>query len=219
VAVNYDAVAALNRARAPSQPVLFPTTNSGYGIGSREVPCTEETPLRPISLYGRTKVDAERLLLDAGNVITFRLATVFGTSPRMRLDLLVNDFTYRAVTDRFIVLFEEHFRRNYLHVQDVARVFLFGLEHFDTMKNEPYNVGLSGANLSKRELCDVIKQHVQELVVFSSDVGRDPDQRDYTVSNIKIERAGWRPATSLHEGIEELLKGYRMLAPGRHTNA
>lgn len=212
--VNFEAVVALDRLRSKSQWMLFPTTNSGYGIGEKDTYCTEETPLRPISLYGRTKVDAEQALLQSGNAITFRLATVFGMSPRMRLDLLVNDFTYRAVRDRFIVLFEEHFKRNYIHVLDVARVFLFGLENFNRLKDQPYNVGLSTANLSKRELCDAIRKHVPELVVFSSAIGKDPDQRNYVVSNEKIEKAGWRSTVSLDEGIEELIKGYRMI--GNH---
>lgn len=210
--VNLEAVLALNGIRSKHQRVLFPTTNSGYGVGEQDTYCTEETPLRPISLYGRTKVEAEQALLQSENVITFRLATVFGVSPRMRLDLLVNDFTHRAVKDRFIVLFEEHFRRNFIHVRDVAGAFLFGLEHFERLKNQPYNVGLSSANLSKRQLCEVIRRRVPELVVFSSPVGKDPDQRNYVVSNEKIEKAGWRPMVSLDEGIEELLKAYRMLA-------
>lgn len=210
--VNLEAVLALDGIRSKHQRVLFPTTNSGYGVGEQDTYCTEETPLRPISLYGRTKVEAEQALLQSENVITFRLATVFGVSTRMRLDLLVNDFTHRAVRDRFIVLFEEHFRRNFIHVRDAAGAFLFGLEHFERLKNQPYNVGLSSANLSKRELCEVIRRHVPELVVLSSPVGKDPDQRNYVVSNEKIERAGWRPRVSLDEGIEELLKAYRMLA-------
>ncbi len=218
LSVNYEAIVTLNNLRSTSQPVVFPTTNSGYGIGGKNTYCTEDTPLRPISLYGRTKVDAERVLLDTGNVITLRLATVFGVSPRMRLDLLVNDFTYRAVRDRFIVLFEEHFKRNYLHIRDAAGVFLFALEHFERLKDCPYNVGLSSANLSKRELCEVIKKHVPELVIFTSALGKDPDQRDYEVSNERIEKAGWRPTVSLDEGIEELLKGYRILNPTAFSN-
>lgn len=217
--VNLDAVVQITRCRRPGQRIVFPTTNSGYGIGEPDTHCTEETPLRPISLYGRTKADAERAVLDTGNAITFRLATVFGVSPRMRLDLLVNDFTYRAVRDRFIVLFEEHFRRNYVHIRDVASVFVFALDRFDQLKNQTYNVGLSSANLSKRELCDVIKRHVPEFAVFSSPFGKDPDQRNYVVSNEKIERAGWRATVGLDEGVEELIKGYRLLGAGAYTNA
>ncbi len=198
--------------------VLFPTTNSGYGIGEKDAYCTEESPLRPISDYGRTKVEVEKAFLDKGNAITFRLATVFGISPRMRMDLLVNDFTYRAFKDRFIVLFEEHFRRNYIHIRDVAKVFLFGIEHYDKMKGQPYNVGLSSANLTKRQLCEKIKEYVPELYLHSAPVGEDPDKRDYLVSNAKIESLGWSPDYSLDDGIKELLKGYQILKPNQFAN-
>ena len=201
------------------QRVLLPITNSGYGVGEPGKFCTEETPIRPISLYGRDKVAVEQTLLDRHpNAISFRLATVFGISPRMRLDLLVNDFTYRAYTDRFIVLFESHFKRNYLHVRDVARVFLHGLEHFDEMKGSPYNVGLSDANLSKRELCERIQAHLPSFVFVESAIGQDPDKRDYIVSNEKIERAGYRPVYSLDDGIRELIKGFAMIRNSRYSN-
>jgi nucleoside-diphosphate-sugar epimerase len=216
--VNLDAVAELNRIRSKNQWVLYPTTNSGYGVGEENAYCTEESPLRPISLYGRTKVQAEKLLLDSENVITFRLATVFGLSPRMRLDLMVNDFTYRALKDRFIVLFEENFKRNYIHIRDVASVFLFAIENFGKMKNQPYNVGLTSANLSKRELCEKIKEHIPEFAIYSSSLGKDPDQRNYIVSNEKIEKTGWKPKFSLDDGIEELIKGYRILNATNFTN-
>ena len=194
------------------QRVLLPVTNSGYGVGEAGKFCTEETPIRPISLYGRDKVEAERILLDRHPAaISFRLATVFGMSPRMRLDLLVNDFTYRACTDRFIVLFESHFKRNFIHVRDVARAFLHGIDRFDAMKGQTYNVGLSDANLSKRELCERIQQHVPAFVVHESDIGQDPDKRDYIVSNEKIERTGYRPAFTLDDGIAELVKGFAMI--------
>src|SRR5207247_7483580 len=147
--VNRDAVASISKLRSKAQMILFPTTNSGYGIGQDGIACTEDTPLRPISLYGTTKVEAEKVLLDSGEAVTFRLATVFGASARMRLDLLVNDFVYRAVNDRAVVLFEAHFKRNYIHIRDVARVFSHGLENYDAMKGRAYNVGLSDANLSK----------------------------------------------------------------------
>ncbi len=163
VSVNRDAVSLIARLRSRDQLLLLPITNSGYGVGAPGVPCTEDSPLRPLSLYGRTKVEAERIAFDSGDAISFRLATVFGASPRMRLDLLVNDFVYRAVTDRAVVLFEAAFKRNYIHVRDVADVFAHGLEHYDTMKGRPYNVGLSDANLSKRELCERIQQHVPGL--------------------------------------------------------
>jgi nucleoside-diphosphate-sugar epimerase len=209
--INLEAIRLLNRLRSDAQQVLYPCTNSGYGIGDSGVCCTEESPLKPISLYGRTKVEAERLLLDSGNVITFRLATVFGVSPRMRLDLLVNDFTLRAVRDRSIVLFESHFKRNYIHVRDVARVFLHGMENWDSMKDEPYNVGMSDCNISKRELCERIKAHVPELAIIEAPVGSDPDKRDYIVSNEKIERTGYGCAVSLDDGIRELIAAAPML--------
>ncbi|HUN65140.1 MAG TPA: SDR family oxidoreductase [Bacteroidota bacterium] len=215
---NYEAVALVNRLRSKDQRIIFPTTNSGYGIGQDGVFCTEETPLRPISLYGRTKVDAEKNLLDAGNIITFRLATVFGFSPRMRLDLLVNDFTYRAFHDRYIVLFEAHFKRNYIHIRDVAKAFLFGIDNFETMKNQPYNVGLSTANLSKMELCEKIRDQLPKFNIFVSEIGKDPDQRNYIVSNDKIEKLGYRPDHTIEMGIRELIKGFRIINNNKFAN-
>jgi len=209
--VNLDAVTLVLRARSRGQRVIFPTTNSGYGVGEDGIHCTEETPLRPVSEYGRLKVEAERQVLEASHSITLRLATAFGISPRMRLDLLVNDFVYRAVTDGFVVLFEGHFKRNYIHVRDVARAFLHGLERFDTMQGQAYNVGLSETNLSKRELCDEIKKQVPKFYVVEAEIGKDPDQRNYIVSNAKIEATGFRPQVSLQAGIAELVKGYRVV--------
>jgi nucleoside-diphosphate-sugar epimerase len=209
--INRDAILTLIRLTGKQQRILMPITNSGYGIGQQGKHCTEESELRPISLYGRTKVEAERAALGRGNAISFRLATVFGMSPRMRVDLLVNDFVYRAVNDRAVVLFESHFKRNYIHVRDVARVFIHGIDHFETMQNEPYNVGLSDANLSKYELCVKIKAHLPNFVFLEAPIGEDPDKRDYIVSNEKIERTGYRPAFSLDDGIRELIKGYRMI--------
>ena len=216
--VNHDAALTMIEKLALSQMVLFPTTNSGYGIGEKDAFCTEESPLRPISEYGKTKVELEKAFLDRGNAITFRLATVFGMSPRMRMDLLVNDFTYRAFKDGFIVLFEEHFRRNYIHVRDVAKAFIFGINNYDKMKGKPFNVGLSSANLTKRQLCEKIKEYVPELYIHSAPVGEDPDKRDYIVSNEKIESLGWRPDHTLDSGIQELLKGYKILKPNLFTN-
>jgi nucleoside-diphosphate-sugar epimerase len=216
---NRQAIADMLEHLSRDQFVLLPVTNSGYGVGEAGKFCTEETPIRPVSLYGRDKVEIERLLLDRHpSAISFRLATVFGMSPRMRLDLLVNDFTYRAVTDRFIVLFESHFKRNFIHVRDVARAFLHGLDHVDAMRGQIYNVGLSDANLSKLELCQRIQQHVPSFVVHESNIGRDPDQRDYIVSNDKIERTGYRPAFSLDDGIRELVKGFRMIRNSKYSN-
>ena len=209
--INRDAVMMLTRLASKEQRIFLPVTNSGYGIGEAGKFCTEETPLRPISLYGRTKVEAEKAVLDRGNSITFRLATVFGMSPRMRIDLLVNDFVYRAVNDRAVVLFEAHFKRNYLHVRDVARVFIHGMRNFDAMKNQPYNVGLSDANISKAELCERIRKWLPKFVYMEAPIGEDPDKRDYIVSNEKVEKTGFKPAHSLDDGIQELIKGYRMV--------
>jgi nucleoside-diphosphate-sugar epimerase len=210
--VNHDAIVDMLGMLHPSQRVLMPISNSGYGIGEAGRYCTEETPMRPISLYGRTKVDVERALLERHEqAISFRLATVFGMSPRMRFDLLVNDFTWRAVRDRFIVVFEGHFKRNYIHVRDVARAFLHGIEHFDEMRGQAYNVGLSDANLSKLELCAAIAQHVPDFVYLESAISEDPDKRDYIVSNEKLERTGFRPVHTLGAGIAELVKGCAML--------
>jgi len=216
--VNYDAHMNIVKNVSAAQKVLFPTTNSGYGIGEKDAYCTEESPLRPISEYGRTKVEVEKALLDKGNAVTFRLATVFGMSPRMRMDLLVNDFVYRAVKDRAIILFEEHFRRNYIHVRDVAKAFLFGIENYDEMRGAPYNVGLSSANLTKRQLAEKIKEYVPELYIHSAPVGEDPDKRDYIVSNEKIESLGWMPDHTLDDGIQELIKGYKIIRSNSFAN-
>ena len=216
--VILDAVKMILKLSGKDQMVIYPTTNSGYGVGEKGIHCTEETPLRPVSIYGKLKVTAENEVLDSGKGITLRLATAFGVSPRMRLDLLVNDFTYRAVYDRFIVLFEAHFKRNYIHVRDVANAFIHSLNHFDKMKNEPYNVGLSDANLSKLELCEEIKKHVPEFYFIESDIGEDPDKRDYIVSNEKIEKTGFKPQVSLSAGIRELVKGYQIIKRSQYAN-
>jgi len=210
-ATNFDAIKAILDLRSKNQAIIFPTTNSGYGIGQPGIYCTEQTPLNPLSLYGQLKAEIEKILLDEGNSITLRLATVFGISPRMRLDLLVNDFTYRAVKDRYIVLFEPHFKRNYIYIRDVAKAFIHCLNNFETMKNEPFNVGLSSANLSKLELCDEIKKQIPDLQVFVSESGQDPDKRNYIVSNEKIEGTGYKPDVSLEEGIKELIRGFQII--------
>ena len=215
---NLDAIKMLLKHRSRDHLIIFPNTNSGYGIGEKGILCTEETPMRPVTLYGRLKMEAEKSVLEAGNAIVFRLATVFGISPRMRLDLLVNDFTYRAVTDRFVVLFEAHFKRNYIHVRDVVKVFLHCLDNFDQMKNEPYNVGLSEANLSKWELCEEIKKMVPDFYFVQAKVGEDPDKRDYIVSNAKIEATGFKPDVSLQMGIAELIKGYQVIRRNQFSN-
>lgn len=216
--VNYDAQMNIVNNVSAKQKVLFPTTNSGYGIGEKDSYCSEKTSLRPISEYGRMKVEIEKAFLDKGDAVTFRLATVFGMSPRMRMDLLVNDFVYQAVKDGALVLFEEHFRRNFIHVRDVANAFLFGIENYEKMKGEPYNVGLSSANLTKRQLAEKIKQYVPELYIHSAEIGEDPDKRDYIVSNEKIESLGWNPNYTLDDGILELIKGYKIIRPNRFAN-
>ncbi|MDD4910418.1 MAG: NAD(P)-dependent oxidoreductase [Candidatus Omnitrophica bacterium] len=213
-----DAVKTILGLRSREQIVIYPTTNSGYGVGEKGIFCTEETPLRPVSLYGNLKVEAEKAILDAGNSITLRLATAFGVSPRMRLDLLVNDFTYRAVTDRFLVIFEAHFKRNYIHVRDVAKAFIHCLNNFERMKNQTYNVGLSNANLSKRELCEEIKKQAPDFYFTEAEVGEDPDKRDYIVSNGKIKGTGYKPDISLPEGISELIKGYQVVRRNQFSN-
>ena len=215
---NHDAVTMLNRLRSSKQMLLIPITNSGYGIGEEGKYCTEDSPLRPISLYGETKVEAEAAVLEKGNAISLRLATVFGASPRMRTDLLVNDFVYRAVNDRAVILFEAHFKRNYIHIRDVARAFLHGIENYNEMKGRPYNVGLSDANLSKLELCERIREHVPEFVFLESEIGEDPDKRDYIVSNERIEASGWRPKFSLDDGIRELVKAYGIVRNNSYAN-
>lgn len=217
-ATNLDAIRMILELRSKEQRIIFPTTNSGYGVGQKNVFCTEETPLRPISFYGRLKVEAEQSVLEAGNGITLRLATAFGTSPRMRLDLLVNDFVYRAVQDGSLILFEGHFRRNYIHVRDVARAFIHCLNHFSQMKDETYNVGLSDCNISKLQLCEEIKKQVPAFYFTEAEVGSDPDQRDYMVSNEKIESTGFKPKISLQEGIAELIKGYQIIKRNHYAN-
>lgn len=218
VTTNRDAVVTLAKLASKEQRIIYPCTNSGYGIGQKDSYCTEETPLKPISLYGKAKVEAEQILLDRGNSISLRLATVFGMSPRMRIDLLVNDFVYRAVTDRFVVIFEGHFKRNYIHIRDVARAFIHAMNNFGAMKNEPYNVGLSDANLSKLELCAKIKEQVPDFVYLEAPIGEDPDKRDYIVSNEKIEKTGFKPVHSLEMGIKELIKGYRIISNSKYSN-
>jgi nucleoside-diphosphate-sugar epimerase len=208
---NRKATIDILKSLSSKQLVLMPTTNSAYGKGDKDNFCDETSPLNPVSEYAAQKVEVEKCLMERENSISFRLATVFGMSPRMRLDLLVNDFTWRASKDGFIVLFEPHFKRNYIHIQDVANVFLHGLNGFSKMKGDIYNVGLSEANLSKMELCQRIKKFVPAFTVLEAPIGKDPDQRDYIVSNKKIEGTGFRPKVGLDDGIRELLEGFKMM--------
>ncbi|KKU70542.1 MAG: HrEpiB [Parcubacteria group bacterium GW2011_GWA2_47_21] len=215
---NFEAVKMLCKLASKNQKVLIPITNSGYGIGEKGKFCTEESPLRPISLYGITKVKAEEVVLQRENSLSFRLATVFGMSPRMRLDLLVNDFVYRAVTDRALVIFEGHFKRNYIHIRDVVRVFIHGIKNFQKMKGGSYNVGLDDANLSKLELAAAIKKHLPKFVYLEAPIGEDPDKRDYIISNARIAKTGFKPKWSLDDGIAELIKGYTILRSNPYSN-
>lgn len=215
---NLDAVLMLLELRKPEQKIIFPCTNSGYGTSDGSIYCTEETPLKPISLYGTTKVEAEKAVLESGNSLTFRFATVFGASPRMRLDLLVNDFVYRAVNDRTMIIFEGDFKRNFIHVRDVVGAYIHAINNFEVMKGKAYNCGLSDANLSKIELCEKIKEHLPQFTFFCSEINKDPDKRNYIVSNERLESTGWKPKYSLDDGIEELIKTYSIIKNNSYAN-
>lgn len=216
--LNLDAVRLVDRLRSVDQLVIYPTTNSGYGTQSGNVYCTEETPLEPISLYGQTKAQAETELLRRPNTITLRLATVFGMSPRMRRDLLVNHFVLAAVTDGYLVVFEKDFKRNFVHVRDVADCFIHCMTEADRMVGRPYNVGLDSANVSKEELALKIQEHVPNFYVHFSAIGSDPDKRNYIVSNQRLAEAGFTARRSLDDGIKELVKGYRLLGRRHASN-
>ena len=211
---NKNAIFMMMKYLDKDQVVIMPTTNSAYGTGDF---CTEESPLNPISRYAIDKVEVEKVLMDHSNATSLRLATVFGMSPRMRIDLLVNDMTYRAVYDGFVVLFESHFKRNYIHVRDVVYAFKMAIAQ-KTMRGQIYNVGLSSANVSKRELCDIIKTYVPRFEIVEAEIGKDKDQRNYVVSNDKIELEGFIPHFSLNNGIQELLKGFTMIKNTKYGN-
>jgi len=216
--INHDAITLMIKLLSNEQLIIMPTTNSAYGSGDENNFCTEESPLRPISQYAIEKVAIEKELMQRENAISFRLATVFGMSPRMRIDLLVNDFTYRAIKDRFVILFESSFKRNYIHVRDVSRAFQHALNNFGSMRSNIFNVGLSDANVSKRQLCEAIQKQIPEFVFLEAPVGKDPDQRNYVVSNAKIENTGYKTSMSLDAGITELIKGYTMIQNSRYGN-
>lgn len=216
--VNLDSVRLLDRLRSPNQLVVYPNTNSGYGATSGKAFCTEDSPIEPISLYGKTKCEAERVLLQRPNTAVLRLATVFGMSPRMRLDLLVNHFVYAAVTDGYIVLFEKDFKRNFVHVRDVADCMRYAIEHPVIMTGRPFNLGLDEANLSKEELALKVQQAVPRFYLHFAPIGQDPDKRNYVVSNQRLREAGFVARRGLEAGIRELLKGYRMAGRGVYKN-
>lgn len=216
--VNLGAIETLLRLRAPEQKIIFPCTNSGYGLGQGDKYCTEDSPISPVSLYGKTKMAAEKAVLEAGNSLTFRFATLFGASPRMRTDLLVNDFVYRAVFDRSLIVFEGNFMRNYLHVKDAVNAFMFAMENFEQMKGQTYNCGLSDANLSKLQLCEKIKNYLPSFTYIEAPVGVDPDKRNYLVSNERIESFGFKPQYSLDDGIKELIKAYSIIKNSFYGN-
>ena len=207
--VNVGSVKTLVKNLSKNQIILVPTTNSGYGIGKKNSYCTEKSPLKPVSLYGQTKVLAEKIILDHHNSSSLRLATVFGTSPRMRVDLLVNDFVFKAFKTKKITLFEGHFRRNYIHINDVCRTFLFAIKNFNKFKNNIFNVGLSSANLTKKELCNKIKKFIPDLFIEIDEFAKDPDKRDYIVSNKKLEKTGFKTKYSINFGIKQLLNYYK----------
>lgn len=216
--INYEEIKFLTKIVSKEQIILMPVSNSGYGIGEKDKFCTEESPLNPISLYGTTKVEAEKEILSRENSISFRLATVFGMSNRMRTDLLVNDFVYRAFHDKTLVIFEGHFKRNYIHIQDVAEVFEYALDNFDNMKGSTYNVGLDNANFSKLELAEIIANFLPNFKFIEAPIGEDPDKRDYIVSNAKLGLTGFKTKWSLERGIKELIKGYAMIKDRSFAN-
>ncbi len=216
--INLDAIKMILRLREKGQRIIFPCTNSGYGLGEGEKFCTENSPIKPISIYGKSKVEAEAAVLSESGTTAFRFATLFGASPRMRTDLLVNDFVYRAVFDRTLVVFEGNFKRNYLHVRDAAGAFWFAIENFEKMEGSTHNCGLSDSNLSKIELCEKIKLILPKFTYIEAPVGEDPDKRNYIVSNEKLESLGWKASYSLDSGIRELTNAYQIIKNNKYSN-
>jgi nucleoside-diphosphate-sugar epimerase len=218
VSTNQDSIEMMCNLIEDYQKVIMPVTNSGYGIGEKGQFCTENSPLNPISLYGKTKVEAESFIMKRNNSISLRLATVFGASPRMRTDLLVNDFVYRSVKDSYLVIFEGQFKRNYIHIRDVVSAFLFCINNFEKLKSNVFNLGLEDANLSKLELAEKIKQYIPSLTYIESAIGNDPDKRDYVVSNKKILDAGFKFSFTIDDGIKELIKVYKIISKNSYSN-
>ncbi len=216
--INFDAAFKLFNKSSKDQLVIMPTTNSAYGTSQDGCELNENSPINPISRYAIKKVELESQLMNRINSVSLRLATVFGVSPRMRTDLLVNDFTYRSVNDGFLVIFEGHFVRNYIHVRDVARLFKKIVSEPENFSNEIFNVGLSDANISKSDLALKIKQYIPNLVIHENDFESDPDQRNYMISNKKLENTGFKTKYSLDFGIKELIKGYEMMRNRKFNN-
>jgi len=216
--INHDSITMINKIRSKDQFLIYPMTNSGYGTQSGEQFCTEETPLEPISLYGTTKVEAEQEVLNSPNSVSLRLATVFGMSPRLRLDLLVNYFTYMAFTEGYLVIFEKDFKRNFVHVRDVADCMIYCIKNSGKMAGRPYNLGNDDANMSKEELAMCIKEYLPNFYIHYANVGNDPDKRNYVVSNQRLAEAGFEARRSIGDGVKELLKGYEMLRRSPNKN-
>ena len=215
--INYEAIKSIVKHRGDAR-IVFPNSNSGYGITDGKSECTEDSPLNPISTYGKSKSTAEQLIMLSGNCVCFRLATLFGFSPRMRTDLLVNDFVYKAVNEKSIVLFERTFKRNFLHVRDAARGFLWVIANWSSVKNKVYNLGHPIYNITKDELCQLIKKRVPSLNIFYSEIDSDPDKRNYIVSNARILSTGFRFNYSLEDGIDELVRGFKSFHDFRFKN-
>ena len=206
ISVNLESIKYLMKTINKKNKIIYLTTNSGYGVGEKNKYCNEQSPLNPISLYGKTKVDAEKIIMRSKNAIGFRLATVFGYSYRMRTDLLVNNFVYKAIKDKKLAVYEPHFRRNYIHVDDVVEGILYSIKNFNRLKSNVYNLGLSSANLTKYMLVQKIKKKLKYLKIKIIKNKKDPDQRDYFVSNKKIEKKGFKAKIKIEEGINELIK-------------
>tara|TARA_B100001093_G_C26761083_1_gene985727 strand:- start:392 stop:1327 length:936 start_codon:yes stop_codon:yes gene_type:complete len=216
--LNFNQIKNIKELMTKDQLIILPVTNSGYGIGKTDLYCDETSELNPISHYGKTKVESEKLILDLENFVSLRLATVFGVSARMRIDLLVNDFVYKAFNDKYIVLFESHFKRNYIHIDDIAKLISLILENPKTFNKNIYNVGLEDANLSKKELCNKIKDYMPKTLIIENEFYKDPDQRNYIVSNKKIYSTSWKPIRSIDYGIKELLNCYKFFEKNNYKN-
>jgi nucleoside-diphosphate-sugar epimerase len=216
--INLDQIKNIKKIIHKDQIILLPVTNSGYGIGKKDIYCDETSDLNPISHYGKTKVESEKVISDLENFVSLRLATVFGVSSRMRVDLLVNDFVYKACTDKYLVLFESHFKRNFIHIDDIAFLMKKILLNFNDFKGNIFNVGIEDANLSKKELCEKIKEYLPKTLIIENEFNKDPDQRNYIVSNKKIYSKGWKPERSIDYGIQELIKCYNFFERNDYKN-